>query len=93
MDPQYAIDISRDALQVVLMLSAPVLIVGLVIGVLVGVVQAITQVQDQTVMFVIKLVATVFVVILTLPWMIEQLNDYSRQVIQDIPNQLSGRYQ
>ena len=93
MDPQSTIDISRDALHIVLLISAPVLCVGLVVGMVVGVIQAMTQVQDQTVMFVIKLVATVLVVSLTLPWMMEQMSDYSRQAIQEIPYHLSGKYQ
>ncbi len=92
MDPQILIDISRQSAQVVLLLSAPVLIVALVIGLVVGTLQAMTQIQDQTTLFVTKLVAAVVVISLCLPWLLRQMTEYSRNVIEEIPRTISERY-
>jgi flagellar biosynthesis protein FliQ len=87
-DPQDAIDLAREAIMVTLWISAPVLIVGMVVGLLVGLLQALTQVQEQTVAFVPKLFAMILVLSLTLPWLMTQLIDYSRELIENIPKSL-----
>lgn len=89
MDPQTTIDIGRQAVQAVLVFSAPVLIVAAVVGIIVGVLQALTQVQDQTILFVAKLIATVAVITLCIPWFLEHMTDYSRDLIQQIPATIS----
>lgn len=88
MDPQVAIDVARHSIHTVLLLCAPVLIVGVIVGVVVGVVQAMTQIQDQTVMFVAKLVATVLVLSICMPWLLEHYVGYSRDLIQQIPTNI-----
>ncbi len=69
-------------------IGAPVLLAGLVVGLLIGLMQALTQIQEQTVSFVPKLVAMVVVLALALPWLIDQLVEYSRQLIGRIPDNL-----
>lgn len=86
MDPQVAIDIARQSIHVVLLLAAPVLIVGVVVGIVVGVLQAMTQIHDQTIMFVIRLVAAAVVVSICLPWLVEHYAVFSHELIQQIPN-------
>jgi flagellar biosynthesis protein FliQ len=88
MSPHDAVDLGREALNMALVVGAPVLLSGLAVGVVVGLLQAITQVQEQTVSFVPKLVAMVLVLSLTLPWLITQMVDYSRNLIVNIPNTL-----
>ena len=88
MDPQVVIDLSRQALATVLMLAAPVLVVGIVIGIVIGILQAMTQIHDQTVMFVIRLVAAVVVISICLPWMIEHYSSFSRELIQSVPQNI-----
>jgi flagellar biosynthesis protein FliQ len=88
MDPQDAITLAREAIMLALWISAPVLIVGMVVGLVVGLIQALTQVQEQTVAFVPKLFAMILVLSLTLPWLIMQLVDYSRELIENIPHSL-----
>ncbi|MGI9517753.1 MAG: flagellar biosynthetic protein FliQ [Pirellulaceae bacterium] len=85
MDPQIAIDIARQSVHAVLWLSAPVLAVALLVGLIVGIMQAMTQVHDQTVLFVAKLVATVIVISICLPWFIEHYTGFSRDLIEQIP--------
>jgi flagellar biosynthetic protein FliQ len=88
MDAQQAIDLSREAVNVALVLGAPVLISGMIVGLAVGLLQAITQVQEQTVSFLPKLVAMVLVLSLTLPWLINQMVQYSHNLIVNIPRTL-----
>lgn len=88
MDPQDAIDLSREAINVGLLLSAPILVAGMLIGLLVGFLQALTQIQEQTVAFVPKLAVMVVVLSLTLPWLIQQMVQYAHDLISGIPGSL-----
>ncbi len=88
MTPQNAIDLGREALMMMLMTSAPVLVTGLVVGFVIGLFQAMTQIQEQTISFVPKLVAVVLVLSIMLPWLINQLVDYSHELISGIPGGL-----
>ena len=88
MSPEEAIDIGREAIMVMLLTSAPVLATGLVVGLLVGFLQAITQIQEHAISFVPKILAVVLVVSFMLPWLINQLVQYSRDLISGIPGNL-----
>jgi flagellar biosynthesis protein FliQ len=88
MDPQDIINLAREAIMLTLWISAPVLIVGMVVGLIVGLVQALTQIQEQTVAFVPKLFAMILVLSLTLPWLLMQIVDYTRELIENIPRAL-----
>jgi flagellar biosynthetic protein FliQ len=90
MDAQQVIELGRGAILVGLLVSAPVLLVGMVVGLLIGLLQALTQVQDQTVAFVPKIVAMVAVLALCLPWLIERMVEYSHDLIAGIPPALWG---
>jgi len=91
MDPQFAIDIARQCVQMVLLLAAPVLLVGVAVGIVVGVLQAMTQIHDQSVMFVTKLVAAVVVISICMPWFMEHYTEFSRDLIQQIPETIFER--
>jgi len=67
MDAQDAINLTQQAMPTALLISAPILLVGVLVGLLIGLAQALTQVQDQTVAFVPKIVAMVAVLVLCLP--------------------------
>jgi flagellar biosynthetic protein FliQ len=86
MDPQVAVDLSRDALVVATLIVAPALLAGMVVGLVVGLLQALTQIQEQTVAFVPKLLAMVLALGLSLPWVLTRLVEYSRELITNIPN-------
>ncbi len=88
MNPDVAVDMGREAVNVALAIGAPALVAGLVVGLIVGLLQAITQIQEQTVSFVPKLVATVLVLSLALPWIVHEMVHYSREVITNIPHTL-----
>jgi flagellar biosynthetic protein FliQ len=85
MDAQTAIDLGREALWHTLLIGSPVLVAGLVVGLLIGLLQAVTQIQEQTVAFVPKIVAMVLALSLTLPWLVNQMIQYSTDLIAGIP--------
>lgn len=88
MSPDTAVDIGREALLVASLIAAPVLLSGMIVGLVVGLVQALTQIQEQTVAFVPKLIAMVAALAVTLPWIVTQLVEYSRELIMNIPTEL-----
>jgi flagellar biosynthetic protein FliQ len=74
-----------EAVKVTLLLSAPMLIVGLVVGLIVSVFQAITQIQEMTLSFVPKIVAVMVALIIALPWMLDLIITYTQRLFNDIP--------
>lgn len=90
MNPQDAIDLGRDAILTSLMVSGPMLIVGVVVGLVFGLLQALTQIQDQTVATVPRIVAMVAVLGVALPWMLQQMAEYSEDLFRNIPRIIAG---
>lgn len=88
MQPQDAVDLMQNALRIALLISAPALIAGLAIGLIVGLLQALTQIQEQTIAFVPKLVGTLLVLTVALPWAMMQFIDYTRELFVGIPSSL-----
>ncbi len=88
MDPQDAVDLGREAINVMLLTGGPLLACALAVGLAIGLLQAMTQVQEQTVSFVPKLVAMVVVLSLALPWLLSQFVQYSHDLISNIPHTL-----
>ena len=91
MDAQSVIDLGRQAIMIGLLVSAPVLVVGTLVGLLIGLLQALTQVQDQTVSFVPKIVAMMLILSLCLPWLIQQMVEYSTNLYKDVPQVVAGK--
>ena len=88
MTPQDVVDLGRNAIIITLLLSAPALLTGMIVGLLIGLLQALTQIQEQTVAFVPKLLATFLVAALALPWMLSKMTDYVTALFNDIPRTL-----
>lgn len=91
MDPQIAVDIGRHAVHTVLVLAAPVLVVAALVGVLTGLLQAVTQINDQTILFVARMIAVVVVLSVCMPWLVEHYTSYSREIFQQIPHIIAGQ--
>ncbi|MBV8779964.1 MAG: flagellar biosynthesis protein FliQ [Phycisphaerae bacterium] len=72
-----ATELVRQALLLALIISAPMLIIGLVVGVIVSLLQAITQIQEQTLTFVPKIAAMIAAAVILLPWIGQRLIQYS----------------
>ena len=80
MTPDSATELIRQTLILALLVSAPMLLIGLVVGILVSIVQAVTQIQEQTLTFVPKIAAMVAAAILLMPWIGIRLMEYSRSM-------------
>ena len=74
-----------EAIKLMLLISAPALIVGLVVGVAISLFQAVTQIQEMTLVFVPKIVAVMVVLVAALPWMINIMVTYTHNLIANIP--------
>lgn len=88
MSSQDAIELARQALIQTLLLSSPVLVVGLVVGLVIGLLQALTQVQEQTVALVPKIIAMFAALLVLLPWLVSTMLQYSSRLITTIPERL-----
>lgn len=70
------LDIAREGIWVMILIGAPILIAGLVVGVVIALFQALTQIQEQTLVFVPKILTIFIVMLLTLPFMGALLGNY-----------------
>jgi flagellar biosynthetic protein FliQ len=68
------LDVGRDAIWTLVMVAAPMMIVGMVVGVVVALIQALTQIQEQTLVFVPKILAIFVTMLLTLPFLGATMN-------------------
>ena len=85
MNPTTVIDIGRQALEVTLLVSAPLFIAALVTGLLVSIFQAATQINEATLSFVPKLLMIFLTLVAAGPWMLTMLTDYMRRLLESIP--------
>lgn len=74
------VEIAREALWLVIWLSLFPLIVSLIVGLLISFFQALTQIQEQTLTFVPKIIATILTILITAPFMLTQLETFSHKV-------------
>ena len=70
------LDVAREGIWVMILIGGPVMIVGRVVGVVIALFQALTQIQEQTLVFVPKILAIFVVMLLTLPFMGAMLGTY-----------------
>ena len=85
MTPTTVIDLGRQALELTLLVSAPLFIAALVTGLIISIFQAATQINEQTLSFVPKLIATFITLVLAGPWMITMLTEFIRRLFESIP--------
>ena len=76
------LDIARDAIYTLVIVSSPLMIVGLLVGVAISLLQALTQIQEMTLVFVPKIVAMFVVLIQTLPFMGDVLQAHMARIAQ-----------
>jgi len=88
MSPEMVVTVGRQALEMTLMLSAPLLLTALAVGLIVGIFQAATSINEMTLSFIPKLLAMAAVLALTGPWMIRQIVEYTRGLIESIPGMI-----
>lgn len=77
--------VAQRALQTTAMLAAPMLLSALAAGLLIGMFQAATQIQEMTLSFIPKLIVLGVVLLITGPWMLEVMVDFTQRLILNIP--------
>ncbi|MBI3529258.1 MAG: flagellar biosynthesis protein FliQ [Betaproteobacteria bacterium] len=85
MTPESVMTIGRHALELTLLVSAPLLLSALAVGLLVSVFQAATQINEMTLSFIPKLIAILVMLVLAGPWMITMMVDYMRRLLENLP--------
>ncbi|MBI2307802.1 MAG: flagellar biosynthesis protein FliQ [Rhodocyclales bacterium] len=88
MTPQTVMEIGRQALEVTLLVSAPLLMAALVTGLIISIFQAATQINESTLSFIPRLVVMFITLIFAGPWMLQLLIDYIRRLFESIPGML-----
>jgi flagellar biosynthetic protein FliQ len=86
MTEEFVISLGRQALIMVLMISAPILGLGLLVGLLVSMFQATTQINEQTLTFVPKIFVVLLAIVVFGPWMYHSMVEYTLSVFSQIPN-------
>lgn len=85
MTPESVMTLGRGALEMTLLVAAPILIVTLVVGLIVAVFQAATQINDASLSFIPKVVAVLVTFMIAGPWMLTVLTDYMRRMLASLP--------
>ncbi len=86
MTPETILTLGQRALELAILVSAPLLLTGLAVGVLISLFQAATQINEMTLTFVPKLLAIAAVLLLSGQWMLGLLIDFTQTLFKDIPN-------
>jgi len=85
MTPEYVIHLGQEAIYLMLIVSAPMLLAGLVVGLGVSILQAVTQIHEVTLTFIPKILVVSLALMIALPWMIQKLLDFMLALMQQIP--------
>jgi len=85
MTPEFVVTFAKESIILTLLLSAPMLLLGLIVGLLISIFQAVTSIQEMTLSFVPKLVAVLLGFLFFLPWMLEKITSFTIRVIENIP--------
>jgi len=78
--------IARQTIETTLLISGPVLMVGLGVGIIIALFQAITSIQEMTLVFVPKILAVFLSIFILLPWMVRVLVEFTNEMFLQIPN-------
>lgn len=85
MTPEFVVELATEAITLTILLSLPMLGLGLVVGLMVSVFQAVTQIQEMTLTFVPKILAVFIGLLFAAPWMLEKITSFTIHLIQNIP--------
>ncbi|MDP2155928.1 MAG: flagellar biosynthesis protein FliQ [Sulfuricella sp.] len=85
MTPESVITIGQRAVEITLLVSAPLLLSALAVGLVVSIFQAATQINEMTLSFIPKLLVMFFVLVVAGPWMLNLMMDFTRRLFTSIP--------
>ena len=86
MDSAAVVDLARQALWMTMLISGPLLVVGLLVGLVIGIFQAATSINEQTLSFIPKIVLMGLTLAITGGWMINTMVDYTKGIFTRIPS-------
>ncbi len=86
MTPQFVIHLGQQAIYLMLLISAPMLLAGLMIGLGVSILQAVTQIHEVTLTFIPKILAVSLALMIALPWMLQKMLDFMHMLLTQIPS-------
>ena len=88
MTPELVMSLGRQAVEMTLILAGPLLLSALVVGLIVSMFQAATQINEQTLSFIPKLIATFIALLLAGPWMLQMMVEFIRRLLENIPQMI-----
>lgn len=80
-----AVQLAREAMMITLLLSAPMLGIGLLVGLIISVLQAVTQINEMTLSFIPKVLAVILAFVIFLPWLIRVMVDFTVRLLTKLP--------
>lgn len=89
MTPEVVMNMAYQGMRVTLFLGGPLLLTALVTGLLVSLFQAATQINEMTLSFIPKILGVFVVLVLSGPWLIKLITDYTRELFLNIPHLVS----
>lgn len=85
MTPEFVVNFAKDAIILTILMSMPMLGLGLIVGLSISVFQAVTSIQEMTLTFIPKILAVMLGLLFFAPWMLEKLTTYTEKLIVNIP--------
>ena len=85
MTPEFLVSMAKEAIILTIMVSMPMLGLGLIVGLSISVFQAVTSIQEMTLTFIPKILAVFLGLLFFAPWMLEKLTSYTVRLITNIP--------
>ena len=89
MTPEFVVGFARQSIELALMISLPMLGIGLIVGVSVSIIQAATQIQEMTLSFIPKIISIFIALLLSFPWIMDKMITFTQTVFLNIPNYIS----
>lgn len=86
MTPEFVVHLGKQAIVLMLMISAPMLVAGLIVGLGVSIMQAVTQIHEVTLTFIPKILAVSLALMVALPWMMQKMLDFMTTLMMQIPS-------
>jgi flagellar biosynthetic protein FliQ len=84
MSSEMVISLAEKGVYMILILSGPIMLIGLVVGLVVSIFQAMTQIQEQTLSFIPKIVAMLVGLVFLGPWMLTHMISYTTQILSNL---------
>ena len=85
MTPEFVVNFAQEAIKVTILVSMPMLVLGLIVGLAISIFQAVTQIQEMTLTFVPKILIVLLALLFFASWMLEQLMNFTTTTINQIP--------